>query len=143
MSGQFTTTINEGFATYQQTTAARGDKVYGSPPKYVYQNYPPLSFHLVGWLGLLTHDTNVAGRWISFFAYLAIALFVALIVEHFTHSRLSGAFAALCWLIWLAALDMVRVGYNDPHVLGVALSLAGLYWFIRDSGSISGLCISE
>ena len=142
MSGQFTTTINEGFATYQQTTAARGDKVYGSPPKYVYQNYPPLSFHLVGWLGLLTHDTNVAGRWISFLAYLAIALFVALIVEHFTHSRQIGAFAALCWLIWLAAFDMVRVGYNDPHVLGVALSLAGLYWFIRDSGSISGLCIS-
>jgi hypothetical protein len=142
MSGQFTTTINEGFATYQQTTAARGDKVYGSPPKYVYQNYPPLSFHLVGWLGLLTHDTNVAGRWISFVAYLAIALFVALIVEHFTHSRQIGAFAALCWLIWLAAFDMVRVGYNDPHVLGVALSLAGLYWFVRDSESIRGLCIS-
>ena len=142
MSAQWTTTINEGFATYQQATAAHGDKIYGSPPTYVYQNYPPLSFHLAGWLGSLIHDTNVAGRWISFLAYLAIALFVALIVERFTHSRRLGAFAGLCWLIWLAAFDMTRVGYNDPHVLGVALSLAGLYSYIRDPESSLGLCIS-
>jgi hypothetical protein len=35
---------------------------------------------------------------------------------------------------------MVRVGYNDPHVLGVALSLAGLWLVIRFSPSPA--CIS-
>jgi hypothetical protein len=50
---------NEGFAI-PTDTAARGDKVYG-PPKYVCKNYPlsPSSGRMVG---IVTHDTNVAGR---------------------------------------------------------------------------------
>src|SRR5438045_664715 len=45
---------NEGFNAYFQQTAASGGKVYGEPPEFYYANYPPLSFHLVGWIGRVT-----------------------------------------------------------------------------------------
>lgn len=137
---QYTVTANEGFNTYYQHVAGSGGKIYGAPPKYAYANYPSISFHLIGWLGSLTGGVNVAGRWVSFLAYLAIAVFAALIVQHLGNSRRLGAYAALCWLIWLCAFDVVRVGYNDPHVLGVAVSIAGLYGFVRHPESNRWLC---
>ena len=142
INGQYTATINEGFSSYQQATVAHGEKVYGSPPKFVYQNYPPFSFHLVGSIGQVIHDVNVAGRWISLIAYLAIGLFTGLIVYRFTRSRDLALLGTFCWLIWLAAFDPQRIGYNDPHMLGVALSLAGFYAFIREPGSARGLYVS-
>ena len=45
---------NEGFSAYRQQAAASGAQIYGKPPTVAYANYPPLSFHLVGWLGSLT-----------------------------------------------------------------------------------------
>src|SRR5215468_7297785 len=50
---------NEGFNSYFQAAAASGAKVYGSPPEFWYANYPPLSFHIVGWIGKITGDTNI------------------------------------------------------------------------------------
>jgi hypothetical protein len=142
INAQYTVTINEGFNAYYEGAAGGGTKLYGVPPHYAYANYPPVSFHLIGWLGKVTGDVNVAGRWISFLAYLAIAAFSALIVHCFTNSWRYGAYAALCWLIWLCAFDVVRVGYNDPHVLGVAVSMAGLYCFVRQPESTRGLAVS-
>ena len=124
-------TMNEGINAYYEHVTGSGGKVYGDPPKYAYANYPPVFFHLIGWLGSLTGDVNVTGRWVSLLAYLAIAVFAALIVHRLGNSRRLGAYAGLCWLIWLCAFDPGRVGYNDMHVLGVAVSIAGLYCFVR------------
>jgi hypothetical protein len=75
-------------------------------------------------------------------AYVAIAVFMALIVRHLGNSWQLGVYAGLCWLIWLCAFDVGRVGYNDPHVLGVAVSIAGLYCFVRQPESNRWLCAS-
>ncbi|MEO8369732.1 MAG: glycosyltransferase family 39 protein [Candidatus Solibacter sp.] len=139
INAQYTVTINEGFNAYSESAAGSGATLYGAPPHYAYANYPPVSFHLIGWLGKLTGDVNLAGRWISFLAILAIAACSALIVRCYTNSWRYSAYAALCWLIWLGAFDVVRVGYNDPHVLGVAVSMAALYCFVRDPESARGL----
>ena len=61
--------------------------------------------------------------------------------------RLNGswriaAYSALCWLIWIPAFDVGRIGLNDPHLLGVAISLAGLYCYLRDPESTRCLCLS-
>jgi hypothetical protein len=139
---QFTVTMNEGFNAYYEHVAGSGGKIYGEIPRYAYANYPSVSFHLIGWLGRLTGDVNVAGRWVSFLAYLAIGVFAALIVQRLGNSWRLGAYAGLCWLIWLCAFDVVRVGYNDPHVLGVAVSMAGLYCFVRGPERNRWLCAS-
>jgi hypothetical protein len=139
---QYTLTANEGFNTYYEHVAASGGKIYGALPRYAYANYPSVSFHLIGWLGSLTGDVNVAGRWVSFLAYLAIGVFAALIVQRLANSRRLGIYAGLCWLVWLCAFDVGRVGYNDPHVLGLAVSIAGLYCFVRQPESNGWLCAS-
>src|SRR5436305_11812503 len=69
---------NEGFNAYFQQTAGSGGQVYGELPEFYYANYPPFSFHLVGWIGRITGDINMAGRWISVLAWLLIGLFTAL-----------------------------------------------------------------
>jgi hypothetical protein len=133
---------NEGFNAYFQHTVASGGKIYGAPPDLFYANYPPLSFHLVAWLSYLTHDVNLAGRWISVLAWIAIGIVIGQIVWRLTGRWRTGLYAAMCWLVWLTAFDMTRIGFNDPHLLGIALNLAGFYWYVRDPESIPGLRIS-
>jgi Dolichyl-phosphate-mannose-protein mannosyltransferase len=142
LSAHYSFGSNEGFNTTFEATAAAGGKIYGNPPVYLYANYPPVSFHLIAWLAAVTHDLNLTGRWISFFAYFAIGGLIALTVERLGRSWRFAAYAGLCWLIWMPAFDVGRVGLNDPHLLGVALSLTGLYCFVRDPESTRWLCIS-
>jgi len=133
---------NEGFSAYWQQAAANGFPIYGKAPTVAYTNYPPLSFHLIGWLGHFMGDRNVAGRCVSFLAYLGIAGFIAALVFHFTGERRHAIYAAMMWLIWLAAFDPSRIGLNDPHVLGVALAIGGLYCYLRDPESAAWLIAS-
>ena len=133
---------NEGFNTTFAGAAAAGIKIYGTPPVYAYANYPPVSFHLIAWLSGITHDINLTGRWIAFFAYLAIGGLIALIVQRLGGAWRFAAYSGFCWLIWIPAFDVGRIGLNDPHLLGVAFSLAGLYCFVRDPESTRWLCIS-
>jgi hypothetical protein len=142
LNARYALGVNEGFSTNYQAVAANGGKVYGAPPVYAFANYPPLSFHLVGWLGRVTGDINVAGRWLSFLSYLAIGALIGMIVLRLNGSRRISAYSALCWLIWIPAFDVGRIGLNDPHLLGVAISLAGLYCYVRDPESTRWLAIS-
>jgi hypothetical protein len=142
INSHYTLTMNEGINAYYEHVAGRGGKVYGHPPKYEYANYTPVYFHLVGWVGSLTGDVNLAGRWVSLLAYLAIAVFAALIVHRLGNSRRLGAYAGLCWLIWQCAFEPGRVGFNDMHLFGVALSLAGLYCFVNHPERTRWLCAS-
>src|SRR5215472_10713107 len=87
IAAHYSETNFDGFNLHYQEAVARGEKLYGEPPKYTWENYPPLSFHLMAFLGSIIHDINSAGRLVSLVAYLAIGVFMALIVERFTGSR--------------------------------------------------------
>jgi hypothetical protein len=133
---------NEGFNSYYQQMAAAGEPVYGKAPQFFYANYGPLSFHLIGTLGRVVGNINLTGRWVSVLSYLSIALWISLIVERLGGQRVYGLFAAACWLIWVAGLDPARIGFNDPHLFGMALNLAAFYCFLRDRESNRWLTIS-
>ena len=133
---------NEGNAAYFTRQAMTGPPVYATPPKFVFTDYPPLSYHLVGNLARLSGDYNATGRWVSLFAYLVIGVLAGFIVRELSGSQRCGVYAAFCWLIWLAAFDPIRIGYNDPHLLGIAFGMAGLYCFVHDSDSPKWLVAS-
>src|SRR5438046_2225132 len=107
---------NEGLSSYRVQGAVSGPPLYGTRPTFVYNDYPSLSFHLIGWLARTADDVNLTGRWASLLAYLLIAGFAAMIVQRLSGSWRCGTFSALCWLIWLAAFDPTRIGFNDPHM---------------------------
>jgi hypothetical protein len=54
---------NEGNAAYFSRQAVTGPPLYAVPPKFVYVDYPPLSYHLVGLAGKLAGNYVAAGRW--------------------------------------------------------------------------------
>src|SRR5215471_14417834 len=103
--------------------------------------YPPISFHLVSWLGRANTYLEV-GRLVSLFALIATGLFVGLTVRKAGGSKLTAIFCFLLYEIGIAVLRADRIGMYDPQLLGEALSAAGLYFYVRDPDSKRLLCIS-
>src|SRR5215467_8068511 len=134
---------NEGWNAYRTDMVAKGIPLYRTPPHGLVgaTAYPPISFHLVSWLGN-TNTFTVAGRLVSVFALLATGIFVALIVKQGGGSGLTAIFSFLLYEIGIALLRADRIGMNDPQLLGEAFSAAGLYVYVRDPGSKRLLCLS-
>src|SRR4051794_11561280 len=80
----FSVTYNEGWNAYLQQKAAAGGRIYGEAPVYVFANYPPVSFYLVGVFGKLAGSMTLAGRWISLLSFCTIAALLAMIVQRLT-----------------------------------------------------------
>src|SRR6266567_4346626 len=142
ISAHYEIGYNEGWNAYLQQTIADGGRIYGKEPVYAFANYPPLSFHIVGWLGKLTHDVTRTGRWISALSFLALAVLTGLTVHRLTRSRPSAWFSALSLAIFVGALKADRIGMNDPHLLGMAFVAFGFYAYVRGPESPWWLRIS-
>lgn len=123
---------NEGWNAYKAATVASGLPLYGSPPKSLTGGvYSPLSFHFIAALG--TPNTFPAiGRWVSLISLLAIGIFVGLIVRRGGGSRSAAIFSFLIYEIAVALMLPDRIGMNDPELLAEALSIAGLYLYLRN-----------
>jgi hypothetical protein len=131
---------NEGWNSYRQQMASRGLLLYALPPDLAVTNYPPLSFHLIGFLGKLTGDMTAAGRWVALLSLISIALLVALLVRLASAPWRLGIYASILFLTWLAVLSPDRIGMNDPHLFGMAFSFLGLYLYARRPESDGWLC---
>src|SRR5512142_1386199 len=69
---------NEGWNAYFQAAAIGGGSLYHGPDRFMIDNYPPLSFYAVGYLGTAVGDNIVAGRIVSLGSFaLAIWLIAA------------------------------------------------------------------
>lgn len=134
---------NEGWNAYRDAMAAKGIPLYRTPPQGLVgaTAYPPISFHLVSWLGN-PNTFTVVGRLVSLFSVFVTGVFVALIVSRGGGSRLIAIFSLLLYEIGIALLRADRIGMNDPQLLGEAFSTAGLYCYVRNPDSKRLLCIS-
>ena len=82
----------EGWNAYLQDAAAAGLPIYPPPGSLVGNNYPPLSFYAIGFIGrMLGTDNLFVGRAISIVALLALAIEIFLAVRILTGSRWGGA----------------------------------------------------
>jgi len=133
---------NEGWNAYKAAMVASGLRLYGSPPQSLTgAAYAPLSFHLIAALG--TPGTFTAtGRLLSLISLLSIGTFVALIVRRAGGSVASAIFSFLLYEIAIALMLPDRIGMNDPELLAEALSIAGLYLYLRNPLSARFLCAS-
>lgn len=129
---------NEGWNAYKQAMTVSGVPLYGQPRQHFIggTGYPPLSFHLIGWLGQ-SASVVIVGRFISLVSLLVAGLFVALIVRKEGASPTVTWFAFLLYEAGIAILAPDRVGMNDPQLLAEALSAAGLYCYLRRGSSYS------
>ncbi len=122
---------DEGWNALRQQQAAHFLPLYAAPPGLDSTNYPPLSFHIVGLLSLLTGDANETGRFLSLAALVAVCVLAGALVRLFVPARYAGACAALLFALWLEMWMPRRIGVNDPQLLGMVFELLGFYGFVR------------
>ncbi|OAN53911.1 hypothetical protein A6A04_13550 [Paramagnetospirillum marisnigri] len=116
----------EGWNAYHQLRALAGQSLYDGGSPYFFNNYPPLSFYLVGWLSALLGDVVMVGRWVSLLAFAAICLSVASVVRSGGGSRLDALFGAVTCVGLFSTLGVDYVGKDNPQFLGLALMSLGL-----------------
>ncbi|WP_323989201.1 hypothetical protein [Nguyenibacter sp. L1] len=129
LSDHVSTNYNEGWNAYLALRALAHDParpLYPPPGSMVFNNYPPLSFPLVGLLGRLTGDMIVAGRIVALAALLAGGALVACCVRRMGGRRDAALAAGLMLPLFVCTGFSAYVGIDDPQWLAHALMLGGL-----------------
>jgi hypothetical protein len=119
---------NEGWNAYLARAAMGRGVLYPQAQNslaLMTNNYPPLSFYIIGALGNITGDAIVAGRLVSLVAFLAMAGTLVVVLREIGADVLMSLFGALFLSAGLLATSDY-VAMNDPQLLGHALQLAGL-----------------
>src|SRR3569833_2044929 len=125
---------NEGWNAYHALAATEGRTPY--PHDLMVNNYPPLSFYIVGALGDHIGDNIIAGRLVSLLSFLAIGMGLAALLRQMGASVLDGIFAGLLFSAGLL-IASDYVGMNDPQLLGHALQIEALLLLLRPRPAIA------
>jgi hypothetical protein len=121
---------NEGWNAYHADAAMRGAaQLYPPTDGLIANNYPPLSYYVMGWLGRLFGDPLYVGRAVSILSTLAIAAAAAAVVRQFGGSRAGALIAGFWFVATLARFFEFYVGMNEPQLFGLAVMAAGFAWF--------------
>jgi hypothetical protein len=124
---------NEGWNAFQTAHALGAAPLYPAPDSLIGNNYPPLSFYLVGWASRLLGDVIVSGRIVSLLSTLVLAAGIFLAARRFTApDTLSPAIGALMFLGFNVTLFRSYFGMDDPQWLALALMALGLVALLPD-----------
>jgi hypothetical protein len=126
--------MNEGWNAYYQMRAAAGLPLYTGLPQGMFNNYPPLSFYLIGWLGQMIGDVILAGRLVSLAALGVIALACGRVIRVAGGGTWDARLGMTCCLLFFTAFATDYVGMNDPQLLGQALAIWGMVIWLQACG---------
>ncbi|MGE0753139.1 MAG: hypothetical protein AB7K64_21420 [Variibacter sp.] len=121
---------NEGWNAYHQDAAVHGGTLYPPAAALVLNNYPPLSFYVVGWLGSFFGNSLFAGRAVSVIALFATAMATGAVVRQLGGSRSSSILGGLCFIAVMAAAFHRFIGANEPQLFAELLMVSALAWFL-------------
>jgi hypothetical protein len=119
---------NEGWNAYHQIDAFNG-ALYQNESRYVFTNYTPLSFFIVGYFSKFS-DVILTGRALSTISFIGIVFLVAFICKKLRASQQESLFGAVMCIGLLGAYHRIYVGIDDPQLLGSAVSLLGLLVYL-------------
>jgi hypothetical protein len=129
---------NEGWNAYNADAAMGARALYPSPDLLIVNNYPPLSFYVVGWLGKIFGDPLYVGRVVSLLSVLGLGALIARMVMQLASGGAGAAIAALWFIATMARSYNRFVGMDDPQLTGQLIMLAALSWFmVRDKAGKS------
>lgn len=121
---------NEGWNAYFADAAMGKMPLYPSADKLITNNYPPLSFYIVGLVGRFVGDPVLAGRLLSLLAVVAIATAIALSVRRLGGSGVAARISAAFFVATMSRFFMPYVGMNEPQLLAEAIMAFGFLWFL-------------
>lgn len=124
-------THNEGWNAYFADAAWGAMPLYPARDRLIVNNYPPLSFYVVGGLGRLLGDTILAGRLLSLAALVVLAAGAALATRRLGGGHTGALVSALFFAATMGRFFTNYVGQNDPHLLAQAVMTLGFVAFLR------------
>jgi hypothetical protein len=127
---------NEGWNAYHTAAAMSGGHLYPGAASFLANNYPPLSFYVVGLFG---GDRIVAGRIVSLLAFAAVAASIFAAARAMGTGRSAALFGAL-WFVAGLLVFTDYVGMDDPQLLGHAVAMAGFLLLLR--GNTAGAALA-
>jgi hypothetical protein len=122
---------NEGWNAYFAQAAIAGGSPYPTAQSAMVNNYPPLSFYIVGLLSKIVGDAVIAGRIVALAAFVALAAGIGACARAMGANRLEAAFAALFFSAGVMLISDY-VGMDDPQMLGHAIAIGGLWLVLRE-----------
>lgn len=122
---------NEGWNAFFADAAMGRMPLYPSLEKLITNNYPPLSFYVVGNFGKMVGDSILAGRLLSLAAVFIITFFVGKIVRQFGGSFQAGVVGSSYFLATMCLSFRSYIGVNDPQLLAQAIMIVGFSLFLR------------
>jgi hypothetical protein len=116
---------NEGWNAYFARMAMTHGTPYPAVDSFLVNNYPPLSFYVIGEVGKVVGDNIVAGRIVALLALLVTSLGLARAARLMGCTTLQATFAGLLFVAGVL-LTSDYAGMNDPQLLGHAIAIWGL-----------------
>ena len=116
---------NEGWDAHWQHMASSGGVLYPPLTELTTNNYPPLSFYIVGLAGKLIGDNIFAGRMISLISFVLLAAVVVQLTALFGGNRFGMWMGAAFFVAGMSRFCTRYVGMNDPQLLAQAVMSFG------------------
>src|SRR5215510_2958883 len=136
---------NEGWNAYFADAAMGKMPLYPSTAQLITNNYPPLSFYIVGLAGRLVGDPVLGGRLLSLVAVIAIATAIGLSVRRLGGTKVAAAISAAFFVATMSRFFMSYVGMDEPQLLSHAIMTFGFLGFLvarsRDRGYVEPVLI--
>ena len=133
-------TDNEAWNAYFADAAMGKMPLYPSTAQLITNNYPPLSFYIVGLAGRLIGDPVLAGRLLSLISVIAIATAIALSVRRLGGTQAAAVISAAFYIAMMSRFFRSYVGLNEPQLLSHAIMAFGFLAFLgarsRDRGYV-------
>ena len=127
---------NEGWNAFQAEAARHLVSLYPPPGSFVANNYPPLSFILIGWSAPPSADLIVTGRIVSLISSVIVASVIFVLARRLADARPDTArLAPLIFLVFNATAFRGYLAINDPQWLGHAFMSVGLLVLLWDEPS--------
>src|SRR5215831_18827073 len=121
---------NEGWNAYFADAAMGKMPLYPAADQLITNNYPPLSFYIVGLVGRFVGDPVLAGRLLSLVAMVAIATAIVLSVRRLGGSGLAARISAAFFVATMSRFFISYVGMNEPQLFGEAVMAFAFLGFL-------------
>ncbi len=129
----FPRSYNEGWNAYHAAAAMSGGGLYPPADSMLANNYPPLSFYLVGIVGKIVGDYIVAGRLISVISLGIVTYNVFRLCQWLGAGKSLAAVGAGAFLMEIATLSATYIAMDDPQFLAHAFITSAAVIFLNAS----------
>jgi hypothetical protein len=133
---------NEGWNAFHAARLYSGKPLYPDYDDLTANNYPPLSFVIVGAVGKFVGDYIIAGRFVALLSLMLVATTAGLCIYRTTGSRFAGGITSLSLFALASKVSVVYVAMNDPQWLAHAIAMCGFLLLITYRSNTAAIVAS-